>query len=70
MKKTLCCPILILPEWVVKGHENLCADYSRSHKMEDDLSFIKIEDRIFFPIGRQPHFFENGRQPKFLLNGR
>jgi hypothetical protein len=33
------------------GHENLCVDYSKSHKMKDDLFFLSKN-------GRQPQLFQ------------
>ena len=41
-------PIWILQNRLSQGHENLCADYSRMHKMEDNLNFSKMEDNLNF----------------------
>ena len=43
------------PPTPYSGHGSLCAGYSRSHKMEDDLNFIKMEDDLIIsPNGGRP----------------
>ena len=49
------------------GYENLCVDYSRPHKMEDDLKFLQMEDNLKFVwMEDDLNLFKNGRQSQFV----